>query len=447
MDSELTRRKFLAVASAAGAGLTLGGAAVIAGGDEKPALLGGRPVRKGALASWPVFDEKEEKALLGALRTGRWFRVGAKNVAGFEKAYAERMGAKRCVAVANGTSALMVAMAALGVQAGDEVLLPPYTFVACPNAILALNALPVFVDVDPETFLIDARKIEAAVTDRTVAVMPVHLGGNVVDLDAVLEVARRRKLAVVEDTCQSHLSEWKGRKAGTYGDAGAFSFQASKNLNAGEGGAILTNDDALADHCYTLHDNSRELGGGGGGFSGYARRGANFRMTEFQGALLLAQMERLEAQTCRRTENAVYLTRTLREIPGIAPARMHEGCTRNAYHLYMFRYDGTKFAGLPRAAFLKALSAEGVPVMGGYTPLNKFPFIRGALESRGFQRLFSKERIALWEERNSCPANDRLCTEAVWMTQNVFLGTRTDMDEIAAAVRKVQKYAAELAKA
>jgi len=278
--------------------------------------------------------------------------------------------------------------------------------------------------------------------------MPVHIGGNVADLDAILDVARKRKLAVVEDACQAHMSEWKGRKAGTYGTAGAFSFQNSKNLNSGEGGAILTNDEALADYCYALHDNSRELHRAGAtGFSGYARHGANFRMTEFQGALLLTQMERLEAQTRRRTESAVYLSSMLREIPGIAPAKMYEGCTRNAYHLYMFKYDSEKFAGLPRSKFLKALSAEGVPGGGGYSPLNKFAFLREAIDSRGFQRLFSKERIALWDERNRCPANDRLCTEAVWMTQSVFLAERRDMEQIAEAVRKIHKHAAELAKA
>jgi perosamine synthetase len=442
MESGLTRREFLAAASVAGAGLTLGATPALAAAEDKPALLGGTRVRKGPFPSWPVFDEKEEEALLKVLRSGKWFRGYGNCVTRFEEAYAERMGAKRCVATANGTSALWVSMSALGVQAGDEVILPPYTFIACLNAVLALNAMPVFVDTDPETFQIDARKIEAAITDRTAAIMPVHLGGNVVDLDAVLEVARKHKVAVVEDTCQSHLSEWKGRKAGTYGNTGAFSFQASKNLNCGEGGAILTNDEALADCCYAFHDNSRPRKGGS-----YTARAANFRMTEFQGALLMAQMERIEAQARRRTENARYLTSMLKEVPGIAPARMYDGCTRNAYHLYMFRYDSSKFSGLPRGTFLKALSAEGISAAGGYTPMNKFPFIRETFDSRGFQRLFSRERIALWEQRNECPANDRLCTEAVWMTQNVFLGERSDMDQIAEAVRKISKYAAELAKA
>lgn len=443
MGNKLTRRRFLAAASAAGAGLTLGTGPAIAGGEDKPALLGGKPARQGPFPSWPVFDAKDEDALLKVMRTGQWYRGGGACVARFEAAYAERMGAKHCVATASGSTALYTSLAALGVQAGDEVILPPYTFVACANVILALNALPVFVDTDPETFQIDPAKIEPAVTDRTVAVMPVHLGGNVANLDAVLAVARRRKLAVVEDTCQSHLAEWKGRKAGTHGDAGCFSFQASKNLNAGEGGAILTDSTEVADQCYAIHNHGRPRTGGGA----YARQGVNFRMTEFQAGLLLSQMTRLEEQARRREENARRLSGLLGQIPGIRPARMYEGCTRNAYHLYMFRYNSAAFAGLPRAAFLKALSAEGVSASGGYTPLNKLPFIRETFQSRGFQRLFSKERLALWEKQNECPANDRLCTEGVWMTQNVLLADRAEMDRIAEAVRKIQKHAADLARA
>ena len=443
MKNALTRRRFLAAASAAGAGLTLGTGPVIAAGEQKPALLGGTPARKGPFPAWPVFDEKEEDALLKVLRTGQWYRGGGAYVARFEEAYAERMGAKRCVATASGSTALYTSLAALGVQAGDEVILPPYTFVACVNVILALNALPVFVDTDPETFQIDPAKIGPAITDRTVAVMPVHLGGNVANLDAVLAVAREHKLAVVEDTCQSHLAEWKGRKAGTHGDTGCFSFQASKNLNAGEGGAILSSSGDVADQCYAVHNHGRPRKGGGA----YSRQGVNFRMTEFQAGLLLSQMTRLEEQARRREQNAQALTSLLREIPGIQPAGMYEGCTRNAYHLYMFRYNSEAFAGLPRAAFLKALSAEGVSASSGYTPLNKLPFIRETLQSRGFQRLVSKERLALWDKQNTCPANDRLCAEAAWMTQNVLLADRAEMDRIAEAVRKIQKHAADLARA
>jgi perosamine synthetase len=323
---------------------------------------------------------------------------------------------------------------------------PPYTFVATINAVLLLRALPVFVDSDLETFQIDARKIEAAITGKTRIVMPVHLGGSVADLDTIMEVARRKNVTLVEDACQAHLAEWRGRKVGTYGKTGCFSFQASKNLNSGEGGAILTDDEALLETCYRFHNNSRGRRNTGDDFS-YRNIGANLRMSEFHAAVLKAQMTRLEAQARTRDANAAYLTRLLQQIPGITPAKMYEGCTRNAYHLYMFRYDATRFSGLPRAAFLKALGAEGVPALSGYSPLNKEPFLEDALSAPGFQTIYSKARLDTWRAQNRCPQNDRLCTEAVWLVQTMLLGPRQDMDDIAEAIRKVQANAAQLTKA
>jgi dTDP-4-amino-4,6-dideoxygalactose transaminase len=325
------------------------------------------------------------------------------------------------------------------------VIVPPYTFVATVNAVLLLRALPVFVDSDLETFQIDARKVEQAITGRTRVIMPVHLGGSAADLDTIMEVGRRRGVTVVEDACQAHLAEWRGRKVGTYGRTGCFSFQASKNLNSGEGGAILTDDEALIETCYRFHNNGRGRRNTGDDFS-YRGAGANLRMTEFQAALLTAQMTRLEAQTRTRDANGAYLTRLLREIPGITPARMYDGCTRNAYHLYMFRYDPGRFAGLPRAAFLKALGAEGVPALSGYSPLNREPFLEDALSSPGFQTIYSKTRLDTWRAQNRCPENDRLCTEAIWLVQTMLLGPRKDMDDIAEAVRRVQAHAAQLVK-
>ena len=224
----------------------------------------------------------------------------------------------------------ITSLAALGVGPGDEVIVPPYTFVATVNAVLMHHALPIFVDTDPETFQIDARKIEAAITERTRCIIPVHLGGAAADLDAIAAVAAKHKIPVLEDACQAHLAEWRGRKVSTLGDLGCFSFQGSKNLNSGEGGAILTSSDELIEQCKSFQNNGR--GTSTAGFS-YVRNGANLRMTEFQAALLLQQLTRLEEQSRRREQNAAYLTGLLREIPGIAPARMYDGCTRNAYHL------------------------------------------------------------------------------------------------------------------
>ncbi len=436
-----TRRSLLGGAAAAAAI-----ARPVRGGGDKPALLGGTPIRKEQFPRWPVFGTQEEHGVLDVLRSGLWWRGGGKTVERFEEAYARMTGAPHCLAVANGTSALITSLAALGVGAGDEVIVPPYTFIATVNAVLVHSALPVFVDTDPTTFQIDARKIEAAITDRTAALLPVHIGGSAADLDTVMEIGTRRNIPVLEDACQAHLGEWRGRKLGSLGAAGCFSFQASKNLNSGEGGAILSPSGHFIERCYAFHNNGRKRRNAGYDFS-YASGGANLRMTEFQAALLLAQMERLEAQSKTRDGNAAYLTSMLKEIPGISPAGTYEGCTRNAYHLYMFRYDKERFAGLSRQTFLKALHAEGISGGEGYSPLNKEPFLRNALESRGFRRIYSEQRLVRWREQNVLPANDRLCEEAVWFTQTMLLGPREDMEQIASAIRRIQQHGAELARA
>jgi dTDP-4-amino-4,6-dideoxygalactose transaminase len=436
MESEVSRRSFIGAAAA--------GATALAA-TEKPAMLGGKKVRTEGWPAWPVFDKKEEDALLSVLRSGKWYRGSGDSVARFEKEYAALTGAKGCLATANGTSALVTSLAAIGIGAGDEVIVPPYTFVATVNAVLLMNALPIFVDSERDTFQIDPKKIEAAITPRTAAIIPVHLGGSAADLDSILAIAAKHKVPVIEDACQAHLGEWRGKKVGTYGSTGCFSFQASKNLNSGEGGAILTNDENLLEKSYAFHNNSRGRKSTGYDFA-YPSRGLNLRMTEFQAALLLSQMTRLEEQSKRRDRNGAYLSSMLREIPGIRPARMYDGCTRNAFHLYMFRYEQEKFANMPRTKFLKALAAEGIPASGGYSPLNKEPFLKNTVLSRGFERVFSKQRIAEWEKRNNCPENDRLCEEAVWLTQTMLIGEKSDMDQIAEAVRKIHAWAPDLAK-
>ncbi len=453
MNKSVTRRQFLGTTVMAGAGVRpvpaqeppSGKPALLSGKPEKPALLNGKPIRTDHFTSWPIIGELEERSLKDVLRSGKWNRNTGQHVNTFEKNYAEMMGAKHCLATANGTSALLTSLSVLGIGPGDEVILPPYTFVATVNVVLLLHALPVFVDTDPETFQIDARRIEGAINERTAAIMPVHLGGSAANLDAILPVAAKQGLPVVEDACQAHLAEWRNRSVGTFGTTGCFSFQASKNLNSGEGGAILTDNEDLVEKCFTFHNNSRRRKGGGQGLS-YSMPGANLRLTEFQAALLIAQMSRLEEQSGLRERNAQYLTSMLREIPGVVPAGMYEGCTRNAYHLYMFRYLKESFSGLSRATFLKALAAEGIPAQGGYSPLNKEPFIKDTLHSRGYAAIYSKERIARWQERNQCPQNDKLCDEAVWFTQTMLLGTRRDMEQIAEAVRKIQAHAHDLAR-
>ena len=450
----MNRRQFLGATALAGAGATLTLAQVARaqnvnpGAGDQPALLGGKPVRAKPFNQWPVTDEREDKAMLETIHSGKWFRgSGGKNVLAFEQAYARATGAKNCLATNSGTSALFTSLNALGVSAGDEVIVAPYTFIATVNVILLHHALPIFVDTDPETLQINARKIEAAITDRTTAVIPVHLGGSAADLDTILAVAKKHKLPVIEDTCQSHLAQWRGRALGTWGDTGCFSFQASKNLNCGDGGAIITNSDEWADKCYSFHNQCRPRRTSSTEVVYTSDRGGNFRMTEFQATILLAQMTRLEVQMRTREQNAAYLRGLLKEIPGIVPARMYDGCTRNAYHLFMYRYRKEHFAGLPRSRFLEALRAEGVDCNAGYGKLNQEAFIKHSLASRSWKRLFPAHTLAQWEERTACPANDQLSEEAAWFTQTTLLGPRGDMDQMAEAIRKIQRHAADLVKA
>ncbi len=440
MSHEVNRRQFIAATTSAGVALALTRSA---GAIEKPALLGGKPVRTKGYPSWPMVTEADEKAVLEVVHAGRWYR--SQSVEKFEQVFAEKHGAKYCVAVSSGTSALYSSLGALGVGPGDEVIVPPYTFVATVNVALLHYAMPVFVDSDRETFQMDPAKLEAAITDRTAAIIPVHIGGAPADLDGILAVAKKRNVPVIEDACQAVLGRWRDRGLGTWGTSGCFSFQVSKNVGSGEGGAILTNDEAMANNCHAFHNCCRTRPGAGPGFHYRGGRSTNVRMTEFQGALLLTQLEGAEQRANTRHENGVYLSSLLREIPGIVPARMYDGCTRNAFHIYMFRYQPEKFAGLARNKFVHALRAEGFPCSTGYGPLNKAEYIQEALRTRPYMKVYGKDAIDKWMDRNQCPENDKLCEEAVWFMQNMLLGPRSDMDEIAAAVRKIHAHAAELA--
>jgi perosamine synthetase len=449
MNHKLNRRDFISATSIAGAGLALSLPTVARAAAEgaKPAILGGPKAHPGGFPGWPVFDQTEEQALFDTLRSGHWFRGSGRAVTKFEDEYAKLNGAKHCLATSSGTTALCTALGALDIGPGDEVIIPPYTFVATYNVVVLNHALPVFVDTDIESFQIDANKIEAAITKETKAILPVHIGGSPADLDKILEVANPRKIPVVEDACQAHLAEWRGRKVGTWGLAGCFSFQASKNLTSGEGGAVLTNDKEFADICYNFHYQGRGWPVGGANFTYSGTRGSNLRLSEFQASLLVAQMARVIEQTNRRTDNANYLTKLLNEIPGISPAKLYDRVTRSAYHLYMFRYDPARFAGLDRAKFMEAMGKEGVPCSGGYGMLNKDEYVSGLAKNQHFLKIYGEKRMHQWLQQNrNCPQNEKLCGEAVWLTQNMLLGLREDMEQIADAVRKLQKHASELAK-
>ena len=445
----LTRRDFIRTTAASSVALGWLGAGqapkVYAAEAAKPALLGGTPVHQGGWISWPQWREAWEPELLKVWRSCHWFRGSAGHVAEFERGYAKLLDAKRCLATASGTTALIVSLHVMDVDAGDEVIVSPYTFIASYNSILANMALPVFADTDPATLTVDPASIESRITERTRAIMPVHIFGMPCDMDPIMAIARKHKLAVVEDACQAWLAEYKGRKCGTIGDLGCFSFQESKHIPSGEGGAITGMSEELIDKCDSYHNCGRAVGTNKG--SGSFTRGNNYRMTQAQAVLLMQQFDKLVKETEVRRANADYLSANLGKIPGITPVRLPEN-SRPVWHLYSFRYDAEKFNGLSREKFTRAMGAEGVPCGGVYREQYYDGLLDEAIASRGFKRLWSAERLKAYRDSfQELKGNKQVCETTVSFGQNMLLADRSAMDDILEAIRKIQAHSAALAKA
>ncbi len=300
------------------------------------ALLGGEKAKSKPFPIWPHYDEAEERALKQVLESRIWWRTPGTKTLEFERAFAKFHGARHGIAVTNGTAALEVAMAGLGIGAGDEVILPDFTFVATASAVLFANALPVLVDVDPGTYCINPDLVEEAITPRTKAVIAVHMGGHPADLDRLKKITDRKKLALIEDSSHAHASEWKGKRIGTFGVAGTFSFQSSKLMTAGEGGIIISNDEKFERQARSVHDCGRMPGEW---FYSHFIYGSNYRLSEWQGAVLQAQLGRLDEQTQVRHRNGRLLDRLLGMIPGITPQKLDDRCTRNGQYAYSFHVD------------------------------------------------------------------------------------------------------------
>jgi dTDP-4-amino-4,6-dideoxygalactose transaminase len=357
--------------------------------------------------------------------------------------FAEFHDARYGVAVTSGTTALELALRAAQIGPGCEVIVPPYTFIATANAPLMVGAIPVFADIDPDTYCLAPEAVEAAITPFTRAIICVHIGGSPCDMDALCALAEERNLVLIEDCAQAHGAEWRGRKVGAIGRLGAFSFQSSKNVCAGEGGVLLTNDAELAARAWSIANVGRVPEG-----AWYDHRvlGANLRLTEFQAALIRCGLKRLPELMDRRDECAYYLRERLDEIPGVSYATMYEGATRNAWHLFIGKYDQREFGGLPRDRFLEAVAAEGIPVMRGYNPLyQEGSFQQGwNPESCPFACRFYGGHVDY--TKVECEVAERVCrAEGWWLFQSVLLGTKKDMDDIAAAIRKVREHVAEIA--
>ncbi|HNS20309.1 MAG TPA: DegT/DnrJ/EryC1/StrS family aminotransferase [Sedimentisphaerales bacterium] len=410
----------------------------------KLAILGGTPVRAKPWPAWPVWDRSAEESVVEILRSGNWFRGQGTTVTQFEKAYADLLGVKRCVAMVNGTNSLLTALFMLDIGVGDEVIVSPYTFIATYNVVINSCALPVFADTDPETFQINPDTIEKRITENTRAILPVHILGIPANMDRINEIAKKHNLRVIEDACQAWLAQWRGKSCGTLGDLGCFSFQNSKHLPCGEGGAVVGNDEELMDRVHAYHNCGRAFGNMPK-TGPNSMIGTNRRMTEYQAAILLNQMKRLEADTELRWANGQYLTSKIKDIPGVVPHKLYEGVTRAVYHLYPFRYLKEHFNNAPREKFLAALSAEGIPCSGGYGPQYNDGLIEAALNSKNFKRAFSKARLDRYRDELHYPGNDQLCKEAVWIGQNMLLTGKQDMDDIANAIAKIYENRDKLA--
>lgn len=449
MKRTVTRRTFIQGTGAALVGIAAAprrglSAANLVGQSDKLALLGGTPVRsQGYSSPWPIIDDAEEKALLNALRSRNWCCLRGHCVYDFEKTFAAAMGAKRAVLSNGGTTALGASLACLGVGAGDEVITTPNTFIATINVITNLHALPVYVDIDPDTGSIDADRIEAAITENTRAILPVHLAGFPVDIKKIMSIADKHKIPVVEDACQSVFAEVGGKKVGTFGATGCISFQEWKSLVSGEGGALLCNDDELGRRCASFVNNGRDAKGQIGG---YAFPGSNHRMTEFQAAILAAQYKKFLRHDAARQKHGRYLEETLSKIPGLSLRKRYNPNTRFTYVQFEMDYDPSAFNNVPADTFAKALRAEGIPFNGGPRiykgGCHKEGMLEEHLSSRGFEKAFGKARLNAYRDSlKKLPVMDGLeppKKQFLSMDSKIpLLGSDQDTEDILAAFAKV----------
>jgi dTDP-4-amino-4,6-dideoxygalactose transaminase len=403
------------------------------------AIHGGLPVRTDSWPSWPIYGDREIELLTEVVQSGLW-SFGPKEEE-FAAKFSKYQGAKHGICVSGGARALEVALAVLGIGPGDEVIVPALTFVGTVEGAWSLGAIPVLVDVDPDTYTIDPVKIEEAITPQTRAIIPVHICGSMPDLDAIAEIAEKHDLFMIEDACRAHGSRWKERGAGTIGHLSGFSLQSSKAVNCGEGGIILTSNDVLAEICWSYRNNGRLKPG----FIVKERAfGRNYRLSEFQAAVALAQLERLDKQVDRREKNAIYLSERLAEIEGIRPLERDPRVTRQNYYTYVFRYDPDGFSGVARGRFVEALRAEGIPFFAGTdSVLQEEPlFVTNPAE---FPLSYPGYKGHADYAQVSTPVAKRAWKEeGVSSYQSTLLGTKEDMDDIVSAILKIREHADEL---
>jgi dTDP-4-amino-4,6-dideoxygalactose transaminase len=439
--STLTRREFLGTTSAGlAAASVVPRSRAVSGNPNALALHGGTPVRSTPFPDWPQTAEADEQYILKSLRNHRWCTMDGEFIPKFEKAWRERVGSRGCVITPCGTHALQLALELIGVGPGDEVIVAPYTFIATIDAIMLSYALPVFADSDLKTFQIDADDIEHRITEHTRAIMPVHMYGAPANLDKVMAIGKKHNIPVIEDACQGHNTEWNGQKVGTFGIMGCFSFQETKNLPAGEAGALVSNDEDLIAKAYMVRNFGSDPK-----THRYAMRGMKYRISDFAAAVLMGQLERYDELCRKRDQHAAYLREELRKMPGMFLQEHYPQSTHQNYYCFGLRYDQEHFKNVPRAKVVRALEAEGIMAVNGYSPLNKEPFIEQSLNLRSFRSVYSEERLEKYRRGLNLPHNDQLCATALYLEQNMLVGEKSDVDDVLTAFDKVQKNASALA--
>ena len=386
------------------------------------AIFGGEPIRTRPFASWPQFDEREKEALIEVLEGGVWGGYNPK-VKEFEEAFAAYHEAKHGVTAANGTVTLEAALLAAGITAGDEVIVPPISFIATATAVLRIGAVPVFADIDDSTYNLDPARLREAISPRTRAIVPVHFAGQPAEMDAIIEIASQHHLSVIEDCAHAHGATWRGRPVGSFGAFGSFSFQASKNMTAGEGGILTTDDESLAEAARSICNQGRRSGGA---WYEHTRLGTNYRLSGWQAAVLLVQLARLPQQLETRAANARHLSEQLAQFDIVTAPYVDERVTCHSYYLYPLRLNRDRYPELNKAEFARALQAEGIPCAEGYP-----------------HPLYAQPLFAQYEHRRGdCPAAERMCEEVCWVSHEIMLAQSHDLKDFVAAIAKLDEWAA-----
>ncbi|ACU02576.1 DegT/DnrJ/EryC1/StrS family aminotransferase [Pedobacter heparinus] len=404
----------------------------------KLAILGGTPVRTKGWINWPAVlaDEKVIASIVNTTKSGKWSRIqNAANgtVATFEKEFAALLGVGFCVGTGSGTQALSTCVEALGIGPGDEVITSPYTDFGTISSIIGSRALPVMADLDRASYQLDPDDVEKKINKNTKAIMPVHMMGMPADMQRIMGIAKKHNLYVIEDACQANFAQYQGKQVGTIGDLGCFSFQASKQISCGEGGAVIGNDAALMDKVFTVQNHGTDRKGKN------VTIGPKYRMNELEGAILMGQLSGAKERFARRNENAAYLSAKLKGFPGLIPQKQYTGTQSSGYYLYAMSYQKEHFNNADRSKFLKAIAAEGVALSPYIKGLHTEPWVDHILSLKEYKTMYTPQRLVQYREQAlNLPKCDLVGQEMVVLGGSAqLLGTKADMDDVINAIMKV----------